>query len=182
MIQELELNNQDTIIKLCNEVKILIPSIKKKGWHKKFICNENNKYIHPHKITFKNLNILLKEVAIIMEKHNFDINYDELKDTIIEFHYANTKSKNQIEYPIFSIHNDDHNEILVNTLICYLDVQCEDGELAFYDKDDMITKKISTKSFTPNFTKIAIFSGNLKHNAMPIKNGHRYAISFQIPR
>lgn len=150
MIKELEINN--IIIEYCNEIKNLIYDLSRNGWHKKFICDTcdinytNNKFTKRSDefIAYDNFTNLIKEVNDIMLNLDFtsNINYTNFDDINVEFHYANT---NDIEYPWSDIHCDDDNGILVNTIIFYLDIECENGEIVFYDINKKIIKKYHQK-------------------------------------
>ena len=116
--------------------------------------------------------------------HNIDnIDYE---NSNVEFHYANSY---YYLYPMFAPHRDNDNGINVNTFICYFDVDCDEGEFAIYDENEFeiynenektVLSKINVKSSNDNI-KALIFSGTIGHNGLRFKNGHRYALSFQIP-
>lgn len=164
----------------------MIYNLKETGWHKKFVCDSSNIYYTINQdtkrlnefIAYDNFIDLIEEVVFIMNAYNFTsvIDYDNLQNINVEFHYANADS--DIVFPWTDIHCDNDNGILVNTFICYLDSECQNGELLFYDPE----RKISTKSSSTNEKKCIIFNGDLLHNPSPIANGFRYAILFQIPK
>jgi hypothetical protein len=111
---------------------------------------------------------------------NYIIDYSNIEKINIELHYANSNN-GQYVYPWSGIHDDNINGTLVNTFICYFDVDCEGGELVIYDIDEKtILSKIDVLSKSCN-KKIIIFSGDVIHNPLELINGHRYALSFQIP-
>jgi len=189
MIKESTLDVNNDIIKFANELKLLIPNIEKYGWYKKFVCTSDNKdYIKSQSfnkisnfIVHNKLIDIITIVNTIMNDNGFNniIDYSNIEKINVEFHYANTDNENY-EYPWSGIHNDNVNGILVNTFICYFDVECEGGELAIYDLDENILSKIDVSSKSLN-KKIIMFSGDVIHNPLKLINGHRYALSFQIP-
>ena len=111
---------------------------------------------------------------------NYIFNKQNIESYNVELHYVNSNDEEYI-YPWSGIHKDNDNNILVNTFICYFDVNCEGGKLCFYDLDEKtILSKINTKLLNNN-KKVVIFSGDVLHNPLKIKNGHRYALTFHIP-
>jgi hypothetical protein len=140
----------------------------------------SNKFITTHKLNDIIKIVAKKIVANIMNDNGFIHNIDNIdfENTNVEFHYANS---NYYIYPMFAPHRDNDNGINVNTFICYFDVDCDEGEFAIYDENEKtILSKINVKSSNDNI-KALIFSGNMIHNGLKFKNGHRYALSFQIP-
>ena len=112
-----------------------------------------------------------------MNDNGFIHNNIDYENTNVEFHYANS---NYYIYRMFAPHKDNDNGINVNTFICYFDVDCDEGEFAIYDENEKtILSKINVKS-SNDYIKALIFSGNMVHNGLKFKNGHRYALSFQI--
>ena len=143
-------------------------------------------------INFENfdnkLHDIIKNVVNIMNDNGFIHNIDNIdyENSNVEFHYANSY---YYLHPMFAPHKDNDNGINVNTFICYFDVDCDEGEFAIYDEKEYsiynenektILSKINVKSSNDNI-KALIFSGNIVHNGLKFKNGHRYALSFQIP-
>jgi hypothetical protein len=194
-VKELVLNKNNIIFIFAKELELLIPNIKEEGWHIKNVVLPNNKYyldyikeknqkMNNRFIISNKLNIIIKIVANIMNDNGFIYNIDNIdyENTNVEFHYANSYYYN---YPMFAPHKDNDNGINVNTFICYFDVDCDEGEFAIYDENEnenekTILSKINVKSSNENI-KALIFSGNIVHNGLRFKNGHRYALSFQIP-
>jgi hypothetical protein len=187
-VKELVLNKNNDIFIFAKELELLIPNIKEKGWHLKNVLLPNNKYYIEQKnekmrnkfIVTHKLNDIIKIVANIMNDNGFINNIDNIdyENTNVEFHYANSY---YYIYPMFAPHKDNDNGLNVNTFICYFDVDCDEGEFAIYDENEKtILSKINVKSSNENI-KVLIFSGNIIHNGLKFKNGHRYALSFQIP-
>jgi hypothetical protein len=185
-IKELDLNKNNIIFIFAKELELLVPNIKEEGWHIKNVVLPNNKYYleDPKRFIVSNkLNDIIKIVANIMNDNGFINNIDNIdyENSNVEFHYANS---NYYIYPMFAPHRDNDNGINVNTFICYFDVDCDEGEFAIYDENEKnektILSKINVKSSNDNI-KALIFSGNMIHNGLKFKNGHRYALSFQIP-
>jgi hypothetical protein len=125
MIKEIDISSSDDIVKFANQLTLSVSNIKEIGWYKKFICMENNKnyinsistYRSSDFIVNNNLLNMIKYITNIMNNNGF--NYD-ISD--IELHYANTN--NNYITPWSDIHTDNDNLILVNTFICYFDVDC----------------------------------------------------------
>ena len=195
-VKELVLNKNNIIYIFAKELELLIPNIKEDGWHLKKVVLPTNKYYLEEinqKMTNKfivshKLNDIIKIVANIMNDNGFIHNFDNIdyENANVEFHYANSY---YYLHPIFAPHRDNDNGINVNTFICYFDVDCDEGEFAIYDENEYsiynenektILSKINVKLSNDNI-KALIFSGNIVHNGLKFKNGHRYALSFQIP-
>jgi hypothetical protein len=184
-VKELILNKNNIIFIFAKELELLIPNIKEEEWYMKKVVLPTNKYYLEQKNTNKfivsdKLNDIIKIVANIMNDNDFihNINNIDYENTNVEFHYANSY---YYIYPMFAPHRDNDNGINVNTFICYFDVDCDEGEFAIYDENEKtILSKINVKSSNNNI-KALIFSGNMVHNGLRFKNGHRYALSFQIP-
>jgi hypothetical protein len=190
-VKELVLNKNNDIVIFAKELELLIPNIKKVGWHIKNVVLPTNKYYLDY-IEQKNekmsnkfiathkLNDIIKIVANIMNDNGFIHNIDNIdyENSNVEFHYSNSY---YYLHPMFAPHRDNDNGLNVNTFICYFDVDCDEGEFAIYDENEKtILSKINVKSSNDNI-KALIFSGNMIHNGLKFKNGHRYALSFQIP-
>jgi len=186
MIKEIELDSDNDIIKFANELKLIVPNINEHGWYKKYIFMQDKniknyvKIIDDFIIDDK-LNNIIEMVMHIMNNNGFNhiINDFNIKKTSVEFHYANSNNGNCV-FPWSGIHNDNCNGTLVNTLICYFDVNCTGGNLAIYDNDENILSKIDVSTKSSN-KKIIMFTGDVIHNPLELVNGHRYALSFQIP-
>ncbi len=188
-VKELVLNKNNIIFIFAKELELLVPNIKEEGWHIKNVVLPNNKYYIEQKnekmrnkfIVTHKLNDIIKIVANIMNDNGFIHNIDNIdyENTNVEFHYSNSNS--YYIYPMFAPHKDNDNGLNVNTFICYFDVDCDEGEFAIYDENEKtILSKINVKS-SNDIIKALIFSGNIIHNGLKFKNGHRYALSFQIP-
>jgi hypothetical protein len=198
-VKELVLNKNNSIFIFAKELELLVPNIKEEGWHIKSVVLPNNKYYLDY-IEQKNekmankfiisdkLNDIIKIVANIMNDNGYMHNIDNIdyEKSNVEFHYANSY---YYLYPMFAPHRDNDNGLNVNTFICYFDVDCDEGEFAIYDENEFeiynenektILSKINVKSSNDNI-KALIFSGTIGHNGLKFKNGHRYALSFQIP-
>ncbi len=187
-VKELVLNKNNIIFIFAKELELLVPNIKEEGWHIKNVVLPNNKYYIEQKnekirnkfIVTHKLNDIIKIVANIMNDNGFIQYIDNIdyENTNVEFHYANSY---YYIYPMFAPHKDNDNGLNVNTFICYFDVDCDEGEFAiYYENEKTILDKINVKS-SNDFIKALIFSGNIIHNGLKFKNGHRYALSFQIP-
>jgi len=188
-IKELVFNKNNIIFIFAKELELLVPNIKEEGWYIKNVVLPNNKYYIEQKnekmrnkfIVTHKLYDIIKIVANIMNDNGFIDNIDNIdyENTNVEFHYANSNS--YYIYPMFAPHKDNDNGLNVNTFICYFDVDCDEGEFAIYDENEKtILSKINVKS-SNDIIKSLIFSGNIIHNGLKFKNGHRYALSFQIP-
>jgi hypothetical protein len=188
-VKELFLNKNNIIFIFAKELELLVPNIKEEGWNIKNVVLPNNKYYIEQKnekmrnkfIVTHKLYDIIKIVANIMNDNGFIDNIDNIdyENTNVEFHYANSNS--YYIYPMFTPHKDNDNGLNVNTFICYFDVDCDEGEFAIYDENEKtILSKINVKS-SNDIIKALIFSGNIIHNGLKFKNGHRYALSFQIP-
>lgn len=190
-VKELELNKNNDIVIFAKELALLIPNIKEAGWNKKDVLMPNSKYLEEKNqkifnnfiVSYK-LNDMIKNVVNIMNNNGFIYNTNNIdfQNTMVEFHYANSYDGYGYKYPMFTIHKDNDNCNLVNTFICYFDVDCDEGEFAIYENnnENTILSKINIRSTNENI-KALIFSGDIYHNALKFKNGHRYALSFQIP-
>ena len=179
MIKEIFFTEKyENIYNHCNKIKSLIKDVNKIGWYKKYILDNNYITILSEKeyIRYDNICDFSKEVLDILCTFNeFNKKYvNDINEISIEFHYANSE-KNYPSYPWTVIHCDNDNFGInkVITIIFYFDVNCEEGELCFYE-DDKIVEKINVKD------KILIFYGDILHNPEEMKNGNRYCISFQI--
>jgi hypothetical protein len=188
MIKQLEIHNNHDIVIFANELLLQIKN-NKTEWNKYFICSSNNKhYINSkHTQRFNDFIVndkiidIIKNVIDIMINNGFTHTFDEqnIESYNVELHCTNADI--DYVYPWSVIHKDNDNGILVNTFICYFDVDCIGGELAFYDLDEKtILTTITTKLLNDN-KKVVIFSGDILHNPLKIKKGHRYALSFHIP-
>ena len=190
-VKELVLNKNNSIFIFAKELELLIPNIKEEGWHIKSAVLPNNKYYleDPKRFIISHkLNDMIKIVANIMNDNGYINNIDNIdyENSNVEFHYANSY---YYLYPMFAPHRDNDNGLNVNTFICYFDVDCDEGEFAIYDENEFeiyeknektILSKINVNSSNDNI-KALIFSGTIGHNGLRFKNGHRYALSFQIP-
>ena len=189
-IIELNLDDNDEIVIFSKELLSCVSNINETGWNKKFVIMSNHidlqnmKRINEFIINDK-LNYIIEKVIENMNKYddykynNYKINFEEI---CVELHYAN--SNNYYIRPWSHIHRDNDNGYLVNTFICYFDVKCEGGDFAIYDLDNktiLSSINVSSSINNKNNKKAIIFSGDLLHNPLQIRNGHRYAISFQIP-
>lgn len=87
---------------------------------------------------------------------------------------------------MFDIHQDDYRGINyeVNTFIIYFDVNCNGGELCFYENNETnIPYKIIDVNNPNNLQcKIVMFEGKLYHKPNDYLNGIRKLLSFHIPK
>ena len=136
-----------------------------------------------------------------MIQNNFELDDDYALS--IEIQYGFSKNNENVTN-IFSIHQDDYGGLNsnVNTLIIYLDCQCIDGELVFYEynkSNNDCDKNIPccvlfncNDSFEPfrtvnpnnpsdSLCKAVIFEGSIFHKPNDY-SGNRLAVVFQIPR
>ena len=134
------------------------------GWHKKFICGENQiPFLNYHGrenefIIVDNIEIeqIKNKVIEIFHENDFVKNYD-INKCNIEFHYSN--ALNHSESTWSAVHKDEENGLNVNTLICYFDVDCIGGKFGIYDKNyRTIKEKINIKN------KMLIFTGIHPHH------------------
>ena len=65
-------------------------------------------------------------VIDLLKKYGFNSNIDIIENVNIEIHYA--ISNNSMVESQFGIHTDNDNGININTLICYLDIDCDGGD------------------------------------------------------
>lgn len=108
---------------------------------------------------------------------------DESNDKYnVEMHIGNANEiPNESE---FGVHQDDYGGIdyKVNTLIIYFNVNCEGGEIAFYDGENKKPKQIiQTQNPSKSSCKVVMFEGNVWHNPFKYKLGERFLMTFQIP-
>jgi hypothetical protein len=174
------------------------------------IPSKNNIYhiIHPSKIEdYQNHKYIIDDVICeyvklvksILISNNFKCDILD-NEYIIELHCGST-NKNNVISP-FGIHKDDYGGIdcQVNTFIIYFDVNCDGGEIAFYEEDDYNIKPYSLEGVyaskrcykiinTNNSSclnskrcKILMFEGELYHRVLKFSNGHRNLLSFQIKK
>ena len=117
----------------------------------------------------------------ILKSNGFVI--DESNDKYnVEMHIGNA---NEIpNESIFGVHRDDYGgiEFKVNTLIIYFNVNCEGGEIAFFDGEYQKPKQIiQIQNPTKSTCKVVMFEGNVWHNPLKYKFGERFLMSVQIP-
>ena len=184
MYSEFNISNNNPIVLFGLRIITKIDDILVNSWNKKFICSSDNKdYINSKTkynfIVDNDLTSILPYVCELFRKYGYTYNIDIMEKLNIEIHYAISNNTN-IESG-FGIHTDNDNGIKLNTLICYLDVECDGGQLAFYDKSETLLYSIDIHSDNIDEKKIIIFDGFQFHNPLPILNGRRYAISFQFP-
>jgi hypothetical protein len=184
-IIELNLDDNDEIVIFSKELLLYVSNITEIGWNKKFVImsndidSQNTNRINEFIVNDK-LNYIIKKVIENMNKYDdYKINKINFEEICVELHYAN--SNNYYIRPWSHIHRDNDNGCLVNTFICYFDVNCEGGDFAIYDLDNKTILSSINVSSSINNKKAIIFSGDLLHNPLQIRNGHRYALSFQIP-
>ena len=182
--QELELSNP--LVLYC---KSLYEKIHEK------IPNKNNIYhvIHPSKIedyqkykyiTDDSIGEYVNIVKLMLISNNFKCDLSN-NEYIIEMHIGSTNENNVISP--FGIHRDDYGGIdcQVNTFIIYFDVNCDGGEIAFYQEDDYNSKPykiINTNNSNNKTCKILMFEGELYHRVLKFSNGHRNLLSFQVKK
>ena len=107
----------------------------------------------------------------------------ELKpsDINVEIHYANAGLEEVGSGLV--VHQDNHGAIdgLFHTFIVYLDIECDGGNLAIYDdKGKVKVKEIDVKTSLDGHKNIVMFNGGLYHKPLPITNGKRVIVSYQI--
>jgi hypothetical protein len=136
----------------------------------------------------------------LLQKSNGFESDDSTGAFVSELHYSYTNGDG-IMSNTFVIHEDDYGllDYPVNTFILYLDVQCEGGDLVFYNKKpdstcslfrECINESTMYESFrtveTHNPTKVSckvvMFNGSIYHKPNTVVNGHRLSIMIQIPR
>lgn len=183
MIKILDLEKTNPLYKYCQKA---FNNINNKPFYKavkEFLILKNKKYNGV--IYLEETGDQLEKVSKIMRDNGFNVIDKDFDDTNsnVEIHYSSCNDEN-VEY-VFDVHDDDYGGIdcLLHTCIIYFDVECNGGELAFYDgfvNRNMI-QKIDVNSKSDN-VKMVIFRGDLYHNALPYTQGHRYLVSFQFKR
>ena len=128
--------------------------------------------------------ILEEALYGLLNENNIKFNeYD--KKTNIEFIYGN--SLDNIITNNFAIHQDIDSGFSDNsyTIIIYLNTNCKEGELIFYEKTYCHYEKIiliDPNTYSDLFTKIVIFDGKLFHKPEPFHRGKRCAIVCQLAK
>jgi hypothetical protein len=187
----LELPIDDPIIIFSEEIKQqLIDKIKKEkydeiGWFRKTVLAKS-----PGWFAFKSKFIVNEDlpriIPIISEKLNKHHLYVKEKlmhsDIFVEIEYANAEAK-----PIktdFIIHTDNNGGIngKVHTLMVFLEMDCHGGDLAFYSPKKEFIESFgeSKNSESKNKVKVLMYDGGLYNNPMPITDGKRVVVTYQI--
>jgi len=185
----LELPIDDPIITFSEDIKQqLIDTIKKEkydkiGWFRKTVLTNS-----PGWFTFKYKFIVNEDlpriIPIISKKLNeygFRVKEKLMhSDILVEIEYANAEAK-----PIktdFIIHTDNDGGIhgKVHTLMVFLEMDCHGGDLAFYSPTEKVIESFDGKSIKEKFKKVLMYDGGLYNNPLPITDGKRVVVTYQI--
>jgi hypothetical protein len=125
------------------------------------------------------------ETALYGLLNENNLKFDENKKTNIEFIYGNAVD-NIIDNG-FVIHQDIDSGFSNNsyTIIIYLNTDCKEGELIFYEKTYCSYEKtiiIDPNTYSDLFTKTVIFDGELFHKPESFHSGKRCAIVCQLAK
>lgn len=151
-------------------------------WDKLNIVGDNE--IEYTKTNSKTLYYSEKETLIELgkkyfEKYGLEVseNYFLPANNCVEIHYA-TSDENETN-PIFDWHKDDYGGIncKVHTLIIYLENTSNNGGFEIECKKTKKNYVIKTEK-----NKCLMFSGDVEHRALALKNGTRIAVVIQIER
>lgn len=195
MYKVVDYNNNSNIIKCCRDlVDKFLENNQKQGnfWQIIRVTEElqtncfGNKtsmsLIHYNDEMFE---MLVDESWKILNKEGFDVeaprDYDNMKELLIEIHYSNADTKTI--YSDLSIHrdNDIYMRADLHTLLVYVDIDCEGGNLDIYDNTgNKVMKKIITKCEDKNKTRCVILNGECYHRPCPIISGKRLMVSFHF--
>jgi hypothetical protein len=205
MIQELELSFTDPVVAHFKKLFEMNESLHT------FIPNQLNDlriqeqpnpcwayWLNSNYIVDDELSVMISRVKDLMKQNGFES--DETTGAFVsELHYSYT-TDDGIMSNTFVIHEDDYGlmDYPVNTFILYLDVKCEGGELAFYNKKQNDTcslfgecmgesmyeplRTVDTHNPTEVSCKVVMFNGSIYHKPNTILSGHRLSIMIQIPR
>ena len=141
-------------------------------------CYTNNDFICSY------YDILEEALYELLNENNIKFN-EYQKKTNIEFIYGNSLD-NMITND-FAIHQDIDSGFSNNsyTIIIYLNTDCKEGELIFYEKTYCSYEKtiiIEPNTYSDLFTKTVIFDGELFHKPEPFHSGKRCAIVCQLAK
>jgi hypothetical protein len=101
-------------------------------------------------------------------------------DIFVEIEYANAEAK-----PIktdFIIHTDNDGGIRgkVHTFMVFLEMDCHGGELGFYSPKKELIETFGESKNSKNKVKVLMYDGGLYNNPMPITDGKRGVVTYQI--
>ena len=68
----------------------------------------------------------------------------------------------------------------VHTLMVFLEMNCQGGDLAFYSPTEEVIESFDGKSIKKKFKKVLMYDGGLYNNPMPITDGKRVVVTYQI--
>lgn len=187
----LELPIDDPIITFSENIKQqLIDKIKEKydkiGWFRKKVVATSPSWFTSNFIVNPKLIDILPLVSQQLNKHGLHVKEKLMhSDILVEIEYANAEAK-----PIkseFIIHTDNHGGIRgkVHTLMVFLDMECRGGEVAFYSPkkefiDSFGESKNSKSKNSKSKNKVLMYDGGLYNNPMPITDGKRVVVTYQI--
>jgi hypothetical protein len=196
----IDFNNDSDIVKLSKKLVTLFTenyvNYKKKGnfWTRTRITDDIHTNCFGESSTFPlniynedsfNFEILSNEAWNILNHNGFSVeppaDFEDMREILMEVHYAN--SDTDIVYTDLSIHTDNqtYRDGDVHTLLVYIDVDCEGGDLEIYDdRGKKVINVISTKC--NDKTRCVLLNGNCYHKPTPIIKGKRLALSFQFQR
>lgn len=122
---------------------------------------------------------LLSMIPLIskrLNEHGLPVITDpSASDINVEIHYAN--AGNEPVHSSLDIHQDNDGGMsgYLHTLIAYVHVDCQGGELNIYSDQEELLEQIQIKA-----NMVVMFDGGLYHQPQKITNGTRVAVSYQI--
>lgn len=135
-----------------------------------------------NKINFREL---FYKAYCILNKEGYPVkypnDYNDEREISIEIHYANSESKPVENDLVIHCDNDKYSDGDLHTLLLYIDIDCEGGELDIYDNSGYkVIKTIHPKSEDNTKTKCVLLTGNCYHYPNKVLNGKRILISYQF--
>jgi hypothetical protein len=137
-----------------------------RGW---FTCSSNY-------IVNEDLMSIIPLISKQLNEHGLHVKQKlTSSDFLVEIHYANA-GNDPVESGL-DIHRDNDGGIrgYLHTLIVYLHVDCQGGELNIYSEREKFLEQIKVSDNT-----VVMFNGGLYHQPQKITNGKRVAVSYQI--
>jgi len=117
-------------------------------------------------IVDKELPTYIKQVKEMMK------DFESIDEAIVIMQYGITKNTIHCKKEIRKADSDEKK----NVCVIYVDVECEGGELVFYNENKPF-KTIKTTS-----CKVVMFEGSIYHKRNDYSNGHRLTIVFEFPK
>lgn len=135
-----------------------------------------------NKINFKDL--FLKGYNFL-NQYGFNVklpeDLDNERDVLIEIHYANSITKPVETDLVVHCDNNKYIDGDLHTLLVFVDIDCEGGELDIYDHyGHEIIKTIKPKSEDNTRTKCVLLTGNCYHYPNKVLSGKRILVSYQF--